>query len=153
MDKSRMCLRISVEQVRDGISYKGVITFDDISFLYTLETSTPLGEFDGLLTAESDAATIVKRICTLAIKKSAKADTVALTDEEREGLLFLIFPHVGEFYTQPQTRDSNSGPLGEMLRGESALDAFGASASISTERSGTIDRTPFLEKFLSHHAS
>lgn len=141
----RISVERYVEQVLDGIRYRGHIKIGETQFDYELKFAVPIPEIDGLAPTQDKAE--IRRRFQLMLKRDNK--DIELADEEY-GLFFnLLVVFAAEFYNLPQTRDSNQGFLGMTLRGEGPMADFGASASIGMTRTDAYDFSPKICEMLS----
>lgn len=122
-------VKLVIEQVNDGVDYKGSVTIDGTKLDYALHFATPLPELDEQPELRDPGK--VRQIIQLTILREGRA--VELTLDEY-GLFFgLIVEYVGEFYNEPQVRSNNSGLVGMAMRGEGPISEI-ARVNMSLER-------------------
>jgi len=149
-------VKLSVTQVKDGTNYKGSVSFNDVSFDYKIHFVTPIDKLDdlakGSITPEK-----MKKMIQIDITDS-EGKPVSLETDLLYGL-FLSTAGIGaiKFYNNPQTRDSNAGFMGPIIRNEGIIagnifDGAGR-AEISIQSSFQIGSTPKLVDFLNQYRS
>ena len=145
MTNDTMRCETYVEQVQNGIEYKGHMDLDGVKFTYTMKFGVHIDRLDDL--AGGDPQEVLKQI-GLEVR-DPEGNPVSLEDEQAKGLFYgTLLPFVVDFYNNPQTRDSNEGFFGQLLEGRGPFTAIGASASIGISRSGSFKRSPELEKIV-----
>ncbi len=127
-------IELYVEQVKDGVEYKGNIAFAGTKFDYTIVFTVPIPKLDELGPPEGPEE--VRRLCPISLTRDENG--IELTDEEYGLFFHLLIQFVVDFYNNPQTRDNNQGLLGQ----PKILESFGASLSIGMSSSGESDFTP-----------
>ncbi len=134
-----------VEQVQDGVRYKGHVKVAGTSFDYELVFGFPINQLDSLPLTKDDSE--VQRLFQITVKRGNTI--VELTNEEYKFFFSVIVEFVLSFYDNPQTRDSNNGMRGEMLRGRGPMAIDGVSTSIGMTSSGSYEFPPELCEMLS----
>ena len=135
---------IYIEQVRDGIEYKGHVHFgDSYKFRYELRCDQSIEELDKLAVDDLEAA---KRQMHIALKDS-EGRPVAIPEELAPLFQGLILPLAAEFYANPQTRSANSY---ESKALDARLVMYGASKSIGMTKKTGFDGDQ-LEPVLARH--
>jgi hypothetical protein len=130
-----------IEQVTDGTAYKGYLKIADIKLEYDLMFSIPIPK----LAEMSDPKSLgeIQRIFQITVKKSG-AD-IKLTDHEWGFFYHMLVPFAEDFYHLPQTRDSNEGPIGNIMRGTNTfLPAGMVSCSVAVTSNADYDFKPDL---------
>jgi hypothetical protein len=134
-----------VEQVQDGTHYRGHVKFGDIQFEYELRLAVPIPKLDDMKEPPEEVSAI-RRLFQITVKKGE--ESIELTDDEYSFFFHLLGEFVVNFYNDPQTRDSQEGLMGQMVRGEGLAAVFGSSAKIGITSSGSYDFNPELCEML-----
>ena len=130
-----------VEQISDGNHYKGHVKIAGTTLTYELKFTVPIPRLDDMEPIKSVEE--ARRIIQFAVKNGEA--TVDLSDDEYGFFLHLLLEFAVNFYNQDQTRGSNQGKMGQLVRGESPLSRLlDASVSIGMSDSGTYDFEPSL---------
>lgn len=124
-----------VEQVRDGSHYKGYIKIGNTKLEYELVFGVPITQLDSLEPTKDEEE--FRRRFQLTVKRNNA--NIELSKDEYGFFFSMVGELAVDFYNNPQTRKSNVGILGDMLRGEDQMAAFGASMSISMTGSGSYE--------------
>ena len=127
-----------IEQVRDGSRYKGTLKIADTTLDYELTFTVPLPDQDDrepVTTWEE-----VRHLVHIVVKRD-RAE-IELTNKEYRLFFHMLAQFAIDFYNNPQTRDSNEGFLGMLLRRQGPLASIGATSSIGISSSGTYDFSP-----------
>lgn len=134
-----------IEQVHDGIKYRGYLKIADVEFYYELVFAFPIALIADTELIEDKNE--IRRRFQITVRRD-NAD-IELTNEEYGFFLALVAELAIDFYYNSQTRGSNEGALGMLLSGEGQLDALGMSASIGMTSSGVWGFPPELCEMLS----
>ncbi|MCC2630195.1 MAG: hypothetical protein K0S38_4 [Candidatus Paceibacter sp.] len=114
---------LKIEQVTDGLEYKGHITFNGHRLFWHMKLTRSLEDLQQDLptdipTDEAERESYIRNLFGLSILREENGTPVEL-DTDTFGLFFeLLFTFVIRFYEDPQTRDSQQGYLGLAMRGE-----------------------------------
>jgi hypothetical protein len=142
-------VKLRLTQVKDGVDYKGSISFDGVSFDYKIHFATPINKLDDLIAQATDPEEIRKTIQIDVTDKEGKP--VSMESDQNYGLfLATVGRSAVEFYNHPQTRDSNDGPLGMLVRGEGFLGSIG-SAELAIQSNMSMQKNPILVEFLNQY--
>ena len=133
-----------VKQVRDGSHYEGHVKIAETKFDYELVFAVPISQLDEMEPVKDKSE--IRNHFQLTIKKDNA--NIELTDREYSFFFSMLVEFAVDFYNNPQTRDSNEGMLGDMVRGEGPIVVIGASASIGITSSGPCDFQPQLCELL-----
>jgi hypothetical protein len=135
---------IHIEQVIDGIEYKGHVHFgDSYKFQYKLRCDQSIGVLDKLAVDDLEVA---KRQMHIDLKDSG-GRAVAIPEDLVPLFQGLILPLAAEFYANPQTRHANSYESRSL---DAQLAVFGASRSVGMTTSCRFDGDqlePVLAKY------
>lgn len=134
-----------VEQVRNGIHYKGYVQIAGTKLDYDLVFGVPIARLDDTEPAKDEDE--IRRLFQITVKR--ENTNIELTKDEYGFFLSMILELAVDFYNNPQTRSSNEGILGDMLQGGGPMAAFGASMSIGMTSSGSYNFPPELCTMLS----
>ena len=134
-----------VEQVRNGSHYKGYVKIVDTKLDYELVFGVPIAKLDSMEPAKDENE--IRRIFQLTVKRDNA--NIELTKEEYGFFFSMVVELAVDFYTNPQTRDSQEGMMGLLLSGRGPMADFGASVSIGMTSSGSYDFPPELCEMLS----
>lgn len=114
-----MKIKMSVQQVIDGKEYTGSISDGNQKINYNLRFIVPIPDLEKdaekrQVSRKEMSRKEIQAMFPLAISRSG---AIMKINEEQYGLLFsLLAPLVLDFYNNPQTRDSNEGLLGNLVR-------------------------------------
>jgi hypothetical protein len=133
-----------IEQVVDGTQYKGHILIGKAKLDYKLTFAVPIPQLDDMPEIEGPDA--VRRIFQITLKRDGNA--IELTSEEYSLFFQMIVEFAVDFYNNPQTRSSNEGRMGEMLKSMGPLAAYDASMSIGITSKGSCDFPPAVCEML-----
>lgn len=135
-----------VEQVRNGSHYKGYLKIGESKLDYELVFEFPIKQLDSMEPATSWDE--VQRLFKITVKREDA--NIELTKEEYRFFFEMIVEFAVEFYNNPQTRDSQEGVLGALLRGNGqTLLGLDVSASIGMTSNYSYDFQPELCEMLS----
>ena len=140
---------LRVTQVKDGEEYKGKLTIDNVAFDYKLKFRVHINKLDDI--PQENRTPEYGRTLFQFDVKDAKGNAVTLDDEMFGLFLATAGKYAIEFYNHPQTRDSNEGLLGGLMRGEGPLAGFGIRTEISMQTDLQIDSRPTLVDFLNKY--
>ena len=126
MSEKKFQIERYVEQVVDGLHYKGHVQISDVRIEYELVFSVPIPEVDNL--DFPNGISDIRKTLQLTVMKDQKE--IDLTDEEYSLFLHILADFVVAFYGNSQSRRSNEGDMGRLLRGQGPMAAFVAKASI-----------------------
>lgn len=116
-----MKIKMSVQQVIDGKEYTGSISDGTQEMNYNLRftVAIPNLEEDAKKREASGKKMPREEIRSMFPLAITRSGTALKINEEQYGLLFsLLAPFVLDFHNNPQTRDSNEGLMGNLVRGE-----------------------------------
>ena len=136
----------NIEQICDGIHYKGYLKIAGISFDYELRFEVPIPQMDDEMELASNEVEI-RRLVKINVKKND--ESLDLTKDEYGFFFLLLVDFAVDFYNNPQTRSLQNSIIGKITRGEGFLAEMGGSASIGISRADTYDFKPDLCKILS----
>ena len=112
---TKVSVKRSIDQVADGIAYKGYITIAETTLDYELNFAIPISKTKTMPCPKDRAE--ARRIFRITVKKGG-SDT-QLTDKEWGVFFNMLVMFAAEFYYLPQTRVNNESPIiGCSLRGE-----------------------------------
>ncbi|MDD2785645.1 MAG: hypothetical protein PHS79_01985 [Patescibacteria group bacterium] len=120
MDTQVLVVR-SVEQVRDGDYYKGSIKIAEKTFKYELKFAIPIGKLDDAPPLEGIEE--IRRVFQITVTKDGA--TLELSELEYGFFFQMLAEFAVDFYNEPQTRKSNLGDMGRLLRAEHPLVDMG----------------------------
>lgn len=118
-------VKYTIQQIRDGEEYTGEVTIGGKGVKYTLTCNPSLGylaEGIGAPTSVEEA----RKVFTFKLTKDEAP--VEMTETDFMFFFGVLGTKILDFYELPQTRDSNSGSLGKLVRGE--LNDIGVSIGI-----------------------
>ena len=144
MTAKKVSVERYVEQVRNGSHYKGYVKIADTKLSYELVFGIPIKQLDSIESPKDENE--IRRLFQLTVKRN-NAD-IELTNEEYSFFFSILVEFATEFYDNGQTRDSNEGLLGEVLRGEGPMAEL-ATASIGMTSDGSYEFPPELCAMLS----
>jgi len=149
MKEETIRVKADVTQIADGTRYEGSVSFDDYKFSYHLTFGVHLDKLSELAQKSSKEAleTILFDV------KDEQGKSVVLDEESKLLFVSTVGRLVMEFYESPQTRASQEGFLGAMLKhGEkdiTSLKELGFSGvSIGSSTEYDLPKIPELMKFL-----
>lgn len=129
----RLNAKIYLEQVVDGIKYKGDISFGDTYKInYELECEQNISKLDKLAEKDLEAA---KNQMHIKIK-DYKNQEVIISEDLFPLFQALIIPFANDFYQSPLTRGLNS-PKSKSL--DKALEAYGGSRNLGAFQTQVFD--------------
>ena len=137
MSVKKVALEQYVEQVTDGVEYKGWLKISSTQLEYRLVFKVPIPELDKAPLAEGLAVDEIRDIFRITVIKSG--NPIQLSDKEYAFFFGLLIKFACEFCVNPQTRDSQQGIMGDMVRGNSPLHGLGASATIGVQGGGSFE--------------
>lgn len=129
-----------VQQVRNGSHYKGYVKIAETKLDYELVFGVPIDRLDSMEPAKDESE--IRRLFQITVKRGNA--NIELTKEEYGFFFSMIVELAVEFYNNPQTRDSQEGMLGLVIRGQGHLVGMGVSASIGMTNSGSYNFSPEL---------
>lgn len=129
-----------IEQVRDGIHYKGYVKIVDTIFDYELVFRVPIADL-GNVEPANEVHELRDLFQITVMRGNAK---IELADEEYMFFMSMVVQFAEDFYNIEQTRSSNEGKMGEMLRGTKLMALFGAKMSIGMKCNDTCGFHPAL---------
>jgi len=133
-----------VEQVSDGIHYKGYIVFAADKFDYELKFAVPIPQLDDLEPPKGREE--IRRLFQITIKRDEA--NIELSDEEYGFFFQMITELAIELHDNEQTRANNEGFVGQALRGGGPMAGFGVSVKIGMKSSGSYDFPPEVFEML-----
>lgn len=135
MNTKKVSVELYVDQVRDGTDYKGHMKIADTKLDYEIHFDIPIDRLNSM--GQPKDISELRRTIPITMKRDNAE--IEITNEEYGFFTSLIIEFVIEFYFNPQTRGSNKGQLGEMLRGGGVMAHFGASMSVGMKRGGIYE--------------
>ncbi len=127
MSTKKVLIQRRIEQVKDGTEYKGHAIMGGVKLDYDLKFELPISQWDDMNPIEEIEG--IRRFYQITLKKNS--ETIQLSSDEYGFFFRLLIDFAVGFYNQSQTRQSNDGPLGDLLRGKGKIAAFGAKMAIS----------------------
>ena len=125
-----------LEQVTDGVQYKGHVKIGGAKFDYDLQFLVPIPGLEDMETPRDKEE--VRRLFPIRLQKGG-AD-VGLEPNEYGFFFGLLTPLAVDFYMLPQTRDAQKNILGGMTG--PLMRAIGAKATIGTTSEAMYDLSP-----------
>ena len=144
-NKMKVSIERYIQQVRDGVHYKGHVKIADTQLEYELVFAVPIPKLDDM--ESPNGITEIRRLFQLTVKRNNA--NIELTDGEYGFFLQMLAELAIDFYNNPQTRDNNEGMMGQMLQGRGPMSVFGASVSIGITSTSSHDFEPALCEMLS----
>jgi hypothetical protein len=130
-------IEITLNQVRDGYEYDGECRIADKPFAFRISFPMGIERFCNLGADEMpDTPSRIMEFVPMAVTSNGQA--IVLGEKPYGLFLALVGPVAIDFFRDPQTRDSNDGMLGDMLRGGPLLNSI-ASAKIGMSTRSTYD--------------
>jgi hypothetical protein len=124
-----------VEQVRDGVCYRGYVKIEGTNFDYELIFGVPIPELDAI-EPSSDESEFRRRFQITVIRYGLN---IELTKDEYGFFFSMIVECALRLYNHPQTRAGNRGEMGLLLSGLGPLAEFGGSASVGIKSTASYD--------------
>ncbi len=140
----KVLIEREIVQVKDGIDYKGYLKFGGVRFDYEMTFTVHVNQLANMKPlANLDEA---RRIFVLILKRDGV--NLEMEDEEYYFFFSMLAESIIDFYHHPQTRETNEGLFGKVLRSEGL---FGGAATGSVSMNGHVNYTfePGLCKMLS----
>lgn len=132
METVKVTIKKYIEQVADGSMYKGTLEIAKAKFDYELTFTIPIAKLENALPHDKDE---IPKLVPIVIRRG---DTkITLTNDEYGFFFSVLSIFAVNFYYNPQTRASNEGAIGSLLRQEGPLAKLGASFSIGVSNSAT----------------
>jgi hypothetical protein len=144
MPEKKFQIERYVEQVIEGLHYKGHVQISDVRIEYELVFSVPVPEVDNL--DFPNGISDIRKALQLTIVKDQKE--IDLIDEEYSLFLHILLEFVVAFYGNSRERRSNEGDMGRLLKGQGPMAAFVTKASISMTRKGSCLFNPEICEIL-----
>ncbi len=134
-----------IEQVADGIHYKGYLKIKERTFEYDFKLTIPIPELGNqpLSTTRDEVNKQIRSTFQLCLKKDGSE--LELTDEEYAFFFMVLLNSAVDLYYNPQTRAKN---LGLKLCGAGLLALRGAATTIGITRRGKLEFASELCKML-----
>ena len=134
-----------VEQVCDGIHYKGHVKIADNDKLdYELVFAVPIPKLDDMELVKGIEN--IRKLFQITVKKNGAS--IELTNDEYGFFMHMLLEFAVRFYNEPQTRMGNDGIMGMMLRGTAPLAKAGVSTSIGMRGDISCDFPPNISEML-----
>ena len=138
MTIKKVVIERQVEQVKDGTHYKGCLKFADVQLDFELVFGVHIKELDNTEVIIKDLDDMMKVFQISVTRDGVK---IELSDDEY-GLFFsLLVEHTIDFYNHPQTRDTNEGIFGKVLRGEGLFTQSAGSIIMTGHVTADFDET------------
>ncbi|MGB2791483.1 MAG: hypothetical protein IPJ67_04380 [Candidatus Moraniibacteriota bacterium] len=142
---TKVSVELHIEQVRDGSHYNGYMKIASTKLDYELVFGVPIAQLGSMEPAKDESE--IRRLFQITVKRDAT--NVELTKEEYGFFFQMLVTLAMDFYSNPQTRDSQEGMIGLILNGRGLMAGFGVSASIGMTSKGSYNFPPEICEMLS----
>lgn len=135
-----MKVGLSIQQVTNGLEYKGTFELEQKTFDYQLKFGVPINKLDNQSPpndSEEEMDKFARKMFQFTVTENGIE--LEITKELFSFMLQLAGQQVILFYNNPQTQDSNEGIIGSLVNHKSELSALlNVQASIGMSCSFTI---------------
>ncbi len=135
-DTIKVSVERQVEQVKDGTDYKGFLKLAGVQLDFELKFGVPINKLDDT-EVKINSLDDMMRVFQISITKDG--EKVEIDDDEYSLFFSLLVEHTINFYNLPQTRDTNEGLVGKMMRGQGLFAGSSASILVTDRVTASFD--------------
>jgi len=131
-DPKKVSLQLQIDQVVDGVEYEGKIALGEVDISYRIVCAKSIPEIDAMTSPPSGLPEL-REFIWLTTKVGDRE--ISLDDECCAFFYAILVGIMVRFYYDPQTRASNSGTLGMVVRGEGGSLPSGVTINLGMKTS------------------